>query len=131
MGKQTSRTKKLKPLTAVELQMMNAIWRLGPCSVAQVQAELQPQRELAYTSVSTVVRILEQKGYVTSQKEGRGHLYSAAVGKDAYQAMSLQHLLSNVFDDAPTLLVQHLLDSSKLSDQELAQIKTLLRKKGS
>jgi len=62
-------------LTAAELEMMNVIWRIGPCSVAQVQEELLPQRELAYTSVSTIVRILEQKEYVTSQKEGRGHLY--------------------------------------------------------
>src|SRR5688572_25273219 len=119
-----------KALTAVELQMMNVIWRIGPCSVAQVVAQLLPQRELAYTSVSTIVRILEQKGYVTSKKEGRGHVYEAAVSKEIYQAMSLKQLVSNVFDGAPSMLVQRLLDSETLTSQELAQIKTLLRKKG-
>jgi predicted transcriptional regulator len=109
--------------------MMNVIWRVGPCSVAQVLEQLSPMRELAYTSVSTIVRILEQKGYVTSERAGRGHLYSAAVAKDDYQAMSLRHLVDNVFEGAPTLIVKRLLDSDTLTDQELLQIKALLRKK--
>jgi predicted transcriptional regulator len=98
--------------------------------VAQVLEQLSPQRELAYTSVSTIVRILEQKGYVTSQKAGRGHLYSAAIAKDDYQAMSLRLMVNNVFEGAPSLLVQRLLDSDVLTDDELAQIKSLLRRKG-
>lgn len=118
-----------KELTAVELEMMNVIWRIGPCSVTQVQEQLRPQRELAYTSVSTIVRILEQKGYVTSEKEGRGHRYAAAVAKEAYQAMSLKRLVSNVFDGAPSTLVQRLLDSKALTSDELAQIKSLLFEK--
>jgi predicted transcriptional regulator len=125
-GAQPSR----KELTAVELEMMNVIWRIGPCSVAQVQEHLQPQRELAYTSVSTIVRILEQKGYVTSAKEGRGHRYEAAVMKEAYQAMSLKRLVSNVFDGAPSMLVQRLLDSKALTPEELEQIKSLLLERG-
>lgn len=111
--------------------MMTVIWRIGPCSVAQVQERLRPQRELAYTSVSTIVRILEQKGYVTSEKEGRGHVYAAAVSKETYQGMSLQRLVSDVFDGTPSMLVQRLLDSETLTSEELAQIRSLLRKKGS
>jgi predicted transcriptional regulator len=119
-----------KPLTAVELEMMNVIWRIGPCSVAQVVEQLSAKRELAYTSVSTIVRILEQKGYVTSEKAGRGHLYSAAIAKNDYQAMSLKHLVNHVFEGTPSLLVRRLLDSNALTEEELAQIKSLLRKKG-
>jgi len=110
--------------------MMNVIWRIGPCTVAQVVEALRPQRELAYTSVSTIVRILEQKGYVKSTKAGRGHLYDALVSKADYQAVSLERLVSNVFDGEPSLLVQRLLDSRALTDDELAEIKALLRKKG-
>ena len=62
--------------------MMNVIWRIGPCSVSQILEALPPERPLAYTSVSTIVRILEQKQFVVSQKEGRGHLYKAALAKD-------------------------------------------------
>jgi len=116
-------------LTAVELEMMSVIWRIGPCSVAQVRELLLPQRALAYTSISTIVRILEQKGYVTSQKQGRGHLYSAAVSKQVYQAMSLKQLVSTVFEDTPSILVQRLLESGSLTPEELAQIKALLRGK--
>ena len=117
-----------RPLTATELEMMNVIWRLGPCSVRQVVEALRPQRELAYTSVSTIIRILEQKRYVISLKEGRGHLYRAAVSKQEYQATSLARLVSNVFDGAPTLLVQRLLDSKQLSAEELQKIRALMRK---
>ena len=119
-----------KPLTATELEMMNVIWRIGPCSVARVLEQLSPARGLAYTSVSTIVRILEQKGYVTSERAGRGHLYSAAVAKEDYQATSLKHLMDNVFEGTPTLMVKRLLDSNALTEEELSQIKLLLRKKG-
>ena len=119
-----------KPLTATELEMMNVIWRIGPCSVAQVVEQLSPTRELAYTSVSTIVRILEQKGYVASEKAGRGHLYSAAVAKEDYQAISLRHLVEHIFEGTPTLMVKRLLDSNTLTEEELSQIKALLRKKG-
>jgi predicted transcriptional regulator len=118
-----------KPLTATELEMMNVIWRIGPCSVHQVVEALRPQRELAYTSVSTIIRILEQKGYLRSQKEGRGHLYEPTISKETYQVRSLQHLVSNVFDGTPTLLVQRLLDSEQLDAEELNRIRRALRKK--
>jgi predicted transcriptional regulator len=123
------RRKPEKPLTATELEMMNILWRIGPATVLQMMGALLPERELAYTSVSTMVRILEQKGYVTSTKEGRGHLYQAAVPKEDYQRSSLQRLVSNVFDDTPALLVRQLLDSRALSEADLAEIRALLRRK--
>jgi len=118
-----------KPLTAAELEMMSVIWRSGPCTVTQILEQLHPTRALAYTSVSTIVRILEQKGYVTSEREGRGHAYSAAISKETYQARSLKHLLNNVFDSTPSLLVRHLLDAEKLTAEEMAEINSLLRKR--
>jgi predicted transcriptional regulator len=120
-----------KTLTGTELEMMNVIWRIGPCSVAQVQEQLSPRRELAYTSVSTIVRILEQKGYAASKKEGRGHVYQASVSKEEYQQMSLKQLVRNVFDGAPSTLVRRLFETETLSSADLAEIKTLLRRKES
>jgi predicted transcriptional regulator len=118
-----------KPLTATELEMMNVLWRIGSASVHQVVEALLPQRQLAYTSVSTIVRILEQKGYVRSRKEGRGHLYEPTIQKEAYQVASLQHLVSNVFDGTPTLLVQRLVDSEQIDPQQLDEIRRALKKK--
>jgi len=129
MAKKSGGKQIQKPLTATELEMMNVIWRIAPCSVHQVVEALLPQRQLAYTSVSTIVRILEQKGYVRSQKEGRGHLYEPAISKETYQVASLQHLVSNVFDGTPTLLVQRLVDSEQLGPEELDRIRRALRKK--
>jgi predicted transcriptional regulator len=129
MAKKSSSKPVQKPLTATELEMMNVMWRLAPCSVHQVVEALLPRRELAYTSVSTIVRILEQKGYVRSRKEGRGHLYEPTISKEAYQVASLQHLVSNVFDGTPTLLVQRLVDSEQLEPEELDRIRRAIRKK--
>jgi predicted transcriptional regulator len=119
-----------RTLTAVELEMMNVIWRLRSCTVSQVREALLPGRELAYTSVSTIIRILEQKGFVTSEKVGRGHLYSAAIPKEEFQGQSLARFVDDVFDRAPSLLIQRLLDSESLSEEEIARIRALLRKKG-
>jgi predicted transcriptional regulator len=121
----------VSPLTPTELEMMSVIWSLGSCTVQQVIECLAPERELAYSSVSTIVRILEQKGYVKSARQGRGHLYRAAVSKQAYQAQTLGRLVSQVFDDRPALLVQQLLSSAELSEEELREIRALLRNKGS
>jgi predicted transcriptional regulator len=129
MAKKSGEKQIQKPLTATELEMMNVIWRIAPCPVSQVVEALRPHRELAYTSVSTIVRILEQKGYVRSRKEGRGHLYEPTISKEAYQVTSLQHLVSNVFDGTPTLLVQRLVDSEQLDPEELDRIRRALRKK--
>lgn len=118
-----------KPLTATELEMMNVIWRLGPCTVAQVVDELRTQRELAYTSVSTIIRILEQKNFLGSRREGRGHVYEPLVSKEEYQAQALKRIVSSVFDGAPALLVQRLLDSGSLRAEELAKIKAVLRER--
>jgi predicted transcriptional regulator len=118
-----------KPLTATELEMMNVIWRLGRCSIHEVIDELRPQRKLAYSSVSTIVRILEQKGFVSSEKEGRGHLYAPLISKETYQVRSLRHLVQHVFDGTPTLLVQRLVNSEQLDPAELDRIRLAISKK--
>jgi predicted transcriptional regulator len=116
-----------KSLTPAELDLMTAIWSLGPCTVTQVQERLRPERPLAYTSVFTIVRILEQKGFVTSRKVGRGHVYHPVVSKETYQAGSLGQLVHTVFDGAPSLVVRHLLDSGTLTPEELDEIEARLR----
>lgn len=131
MGKTPRKTRQaIEALTEVELEMMTIIWRIGACSVAQILASLPPERPLAYTSVSTIVRILEQKGFVSSEKEGRGHRYDAVVAKVEYQARSLNHLISGVFDGAPSLLVRRLLADAGLTKDDLAEIKKIIENRG-
>lgn len=121
-----SKLKLEKPLTEVELQLMNAIWKLGDCTVKEVQQEIAKTRELAYTSIATMMKILEQKGVVKSTKADKAHLYSAVVLKSEYETSSLDHLAKNLFEGDPTSMVMKLLSDSKLSKDEIAAIKKIL-----
>jgi predicted transcriptional regulator len=118
-----------KPLTPVELELMHIVWRQGEVSVADVLEALAPERKLAYTSVSTVLRILEQKGVLQSRKVGRGHLYSALLPREAYEVQSVRHLVETVFDGTPSSLVERLVEAVPLSSEEMAQIRKLLDRK--
>ena len=122
--KKVARPEKL--LTDVELEMMSILWRRGSGTVSDVQADLPPERKLAYTSISTMLRILEQKQILQSKKEGRGHVYSPLLKKDVYETRSLNHLVSRVFGGAPTLLIQRLIETEGLSDDDIEGIKKLL-----
>jgi predicted transcriptional regulator len=117
-------------LTPVELELMQFVWKQGEVSVADVLAALPPERALAYTSVSTVLRILEQKGVVRSRKQGRGHLYSAVLPRETYEAQSVRHLVDTLFEGTPSALVARLVEALPLAPDEVEQIRKLLKAKG-
>jgi len=115
-----------KLLTDVELELMTILWRLGEGSVADVIAGLPPGRELAYTSVSTVLRILEQKGVVGTRKEGRGHVYIPRLVKKDYEAKAVRHVVDRVFEGEPSELVRQLVQSGDLTARDLDELKALI-----
>jgi predicted transcriptional regulator len=117
-----------KLLTAVELELMNVIWELGACSVKDIQAALPEGRDLAYTSVATMVKILEQKGALTSEKREKAHVYSPRVSRADYEQMTLRHLTKNVFRGDPASMVMRLLDESNLNRKEVEAIRAILEK---
>jgi predicted transcriptional regulator len=121
-------TAKQRLLTEAELELMTALWRLGEASVSELLKQLPRGQELAYTTVSTIVRILEQKKFVKSRKEGRGHLYAPAVSREDYEARSVKHMVNSVFEGAPVGLARQLLKSGGLSPGELNEIRALLDK---
>jgi predicted transcriptional regulator len=121
--------KKTKFLTEVELEFMSRLWDLGEATVRDVQEALAPARKLAYTSAATILRILEQKGFVTSAKQGKTFLYTATLSKDAYQSRSLKNLSEKLFDNAPATLVARLVDDYDLSEEALDQIRALIDKR--
>jgi predicted transcriptional regulator len=120
-----------KLLTETELEMMSVLWAKGEGSVHDVLDALPRGRELAYTSVSTILRILEQKGFVSTRKEGRGHVYVPRVKKNDYETRSVRHLVDRVFGGEKIAVVRSLLGSEKLSDEELDQIALLLQERKS
>lgn len=115
-----------KLLTETELELMTILWNIGQGSVHDVMAGLASDRDLAYTSVSTILRILEQKKFIQSRKEGRGHLYTPLVSKEHYEGASLQHLVKKVFNGTPSAMVRRLLETGDLTEEELNSIRSLL-----
>ena len=120
-----------KRLTDVELELMTILWRLGEANVAEVIAQLPAGRDLAYTSVSTILRILESKGVVTTRKEGRGHIYVPLLAKSEYEARAVRDVVDRVFQGVPVAMVRQLLDNVALSSDDLREVRKLLtRTKG-
>ena len=115
-----------KPLTEVELQLMNVIWLLGTCTVKEVQTEIFKERELAYTSVATIMKILESKGIVKSEKTDKAHVYTTLISKENYEKQSLEHLAENLFQGDSSMMVMRLLDNSNISQKELEAIREVL-----
>lgn len=114
-------------LTDVELELMTILWKLNEGSVTDVMEQLPKNRDLAYTSVSTILRILEQKGVLKTRKEGRGHIYIPALKKSDYESRTVKDVVDRVFQGTPIALVKQLLDSVKINKSEIEEIKKLIK----
>jgi BlaI family transcriptional regulator, penicillinase repressor len=117
-------------LTEVELELMTIIWRGGTVTVKDVMAALPEDRALAYTSVATVMKILEQKGFLVCQKDSHAHTYQARVPRDEYERQCVDHMVNNVFGGEPVALVQRLLDARDLSARDLQSLQAALKRLG-
>lgn len=117
-------------LTEREASLMEVLWQRGPSTVAEVRENLSD--ELAYTTVLTVLRTLEAKGYVGHNEEGRAHRYLAIVGRDVARHSALKALKQKLFEGSVELLLTHLVANEDLTNTELQRIKGLLdqRQKG-
>lgn len=120
-----------KLLTETELELMTILWKLSEGSVADVIDHLPKDRNLAYTSVSTILRILEQKSILKIRKEGRGHVYIPQIKKSEYEAKTVKHVVDRVFDGTPVALVRQLLNSGQLDESDLKELKSLIDQAGS
>lgn len=120
--------KKSLVLTEAELRVMNIVWDKGKTTVGEVAAALPGEPGLAYNTVLTTLRILEQKGYVrhTTPREGRAFVYRAVVDRKQASRNAVRHVVRRFFANSPELLVLNLLDDGDLSEQELRNIRSLL-----
>ncbi|MBX0292647.1 BlaI/MecI/CopY family transcriptional regulator [Hymenobacter sp. HSC-4F20] len=110
-------------LTRAEEQVMQVLWQRGPSFVKDVVPELPPPTP-AYTTVSTIIRILEQKGFVSHEAFGRTHRYHALIAQDEYRRFSLRKLLGGYFGGSFTRLVSFF---AKEENLDAAQLDELLR----
>lgn len=107
-----------------ELDVMAVLWDRGSATVAEVREALTD--DLAYTTVLTVLRILQDKGYVRHEEEGRAHRYFPLVEREAAGESALRRLLGKLFGGSPELLLTHLVSDRAVGEEELRRMRALL-----
>jgi len=107
-----------------ELDVMSVLWDVGPATVAEVRERIAD--DLAYTTVLTILRTLEQKGYLSHAEDGRAHRYKPLVKREVAGRTALRRLVDKVFDGSPELLLTQLVSDKNLSDEELRRLRKLL-----
>lgn len=133
LRKSPAGSKKELIFTEAELELMQLIWSLETATVHELLQSLPKDRNLAYTTVSTICRILEQKGALRTQREGRSHRYIPTISREAYSKVHLRHTLGHVFSGEVSTLIRCLVSDQKITNDELQELRALLveQEKGS
>ena len=113
-------------LTDGELRIMRVLWEHGPATVSGIAERIEDSPKPAYNTVLTMLRILETKGYVQHEKDGRAFVYAPLIGRGEARRSALSHLLHRFFDDSPELLVLDLLGQDDASPLELKRLRELI-----
>ena len=113
-------------LTEAELRLMQVLWKQGEGTVGDVAKALPKSSQLAYSSVLTTLRILEQKGYVEHRKEGRAFVYRPLVEQAAARRSAVRYVVSRFFDNSAELLLLNVLESEDLSPQEMKRLRKMI-----
>jgi BlaI family penicillinase repressor len=121
---------KSSTLTTHELSLMKIVWRHDdPVTVRDVYEELRKERPVAYTTVMTNMKTLEQKGYLTTTQQDRAHLYRPARPKQQVITEMVRDFVNRVFNGSSRPLVVHLLEDDQLSQSDLRDIARMMGKK--
>ena len=115
-------------LTPPELAIMKIVWRLGSVTVRDVYEALRASRRVAYTTVMTMMNILETKGYLKKDTQDRAYRYRPARAERAVITAMVREFVNRVFDGTPRLLLLHLVQEEQLSDDEREELLGLIRK---
>lgn len=123
--------KKSVTLTEVEQRLMEVVWdHPGGATVNDVHSALAAERKVAFNTVQTTMRILEDKGYLRHKAEGRAFRYHPVVGREQASTSAVKNLLQRFFGGAPGQLAINLIKNERLSREELAQLKRLIEEAG-
>jgi BlaI family penicillinase repressor len=113
-------------LTDAEARLMAVLWDRQKATVAEVLAAVKTRRPLTYSTVQTMLRILEAKGYAAHQKVGRAFIYRPIVDQRQARRRALKHLVSRLFNNSPSLLVLNVLEDGQIDPAELSRLKKLI-----
>ncbi len=115
--------KNARRLTPLESLIMDSVWTLSRATVRQVQESLQPVKPMAYNTVLTMMRILRDKGFLASKREGRLDVYRPRITREQMARRSLREVLDRFFAGSAEALVSQLLDSENLSAEAIKAIR--------
>ena len=113
-------------LTDAEARVMSVVWQRHTVSVADVVAALKKKRAVSYSTVQTILRILEEKGYVAHEKVARAFIYRPRVDAAQARRRALRHLVQRLFNGSPSLLVLNVLEDEQIEAEELSRLKKLI-----
>ncbi len=123
----------MKPKRSVptdqELEILKVIWQRGQASVREVYNDLLKQREIAYTTVLTMMGILERKGHLQKKRGERAYVYSPVESQDETQQRMVKEFVDRVFNGSAGPLLVHLVADSAISKEELAEVESLVKQK--
>jgi predicted transcriptional regulator len=119
--------KKSNTLTEAELRLMRILWRRGESAVTDLVSAMPDGEPLAYNSVLTTIRILEQKGYVAHRQEGRAFVYRPLVAENEASRSEVRHVLSRFFGNSREQLLLSVLGDEAITAEELATLKDAIR----
>ncbi len=115
-------------LTAVETRLMNVLWAKEQATVAEVTAAMPRRHVVAYNTVQTMLRILEEKGYIAHEQVGRAFVYRPIVGRKTARQRALGYLTRTLFEGSPSLLVMNVLEDERIDKTEIERLKELINK---
>jgi BlaI family transcriptional regulator, penicillinase repressor len=115
-------------LTDAESEVMAVVWRLRRASVGDVVTAMKKTRAVTYSTVQTMLRILETKGYVTHDKVARAFVYEPVIDERQARRRALRHLVRRLFDGSPSLLVLNVLEDEEIDPAELEQVRKLIER---
>ena len=116
--------------TELELEILKILWRGGPMPVSRVREALAPFRELAITSVTTVMNIMVRKGYLSRERSTGSYVYRPRVSEHATAGRLLRDVVDRVFDGSAAVAVARLLETGELDEKELKRVRDLLKRHG-
>ena len=115
-------------LTDAESDVMAVVWRLRRASVGDVVAAMKESRAVTYSTVQTMLRILETKGYVTHDKVARAFVYEPVIDERQARRRALRHLVKRLFEGSPSLLVLNVLEDEEIDPSEREQLRKLIER---
>jgi predicted transcriptional regulator len=113
-------------LTDAEARVMSVLWERQTASVADVVGALKKKKPVTYSTVQTILRILEEKGYVSHEKVARAFIYRPRVDERQARRRALKHLMTRLFNGSPSLLVLNVLEDEQIDADELNRLKKLI-----